>query len=39
MVNMLTLDEALFVGSTESLWKNRTEINAQEFEGCVYIQP
>jgi len=39
MLTMLEREGALFIGSTESLWKSRSEINAQEFEGCVYIQP
>lgn len=38
MVNMLRLDGTLFIGSTESLWKQRAEMNAEEFEGCVYIK-
>lgn len=38
MMRMLKSDGALLIGASESLWGNRSEFRAVEFEGCVYVK-
>ncbi len=38
MANMLTDEGSLLIGATESLWRDRKDINVKKFEGCLYIR-
>jgi len=38
MVSMLTPEGSLLLGATESLWHQRNDFRAIEFEGCIYVK-